>query len=88
MMTMKLSLIQFFHFESCVKALFGYALQNIEDADMVGLVIQNENNAENTQKDKPIGFVFGENISYPWRLFGSSLKMCHNPTRNLMHWLL
>jgi hypothetical protein len=40
------------HFESCVNALFEYALKDIEDSDMVGVVIQNEN------IDKPIGFSF------------------------------
>jgi hypothetical protein len=40
------------HFESCVDALFEYALKNVEDTDMVGFFIQNEN------KDKPIGFSF------------------------------
>jgi hypothetical protein len=35
------------HFETCVNALFDYALKNIEDADMVGLSIVNENTEEN-----------------------------------------
>jgi hypothetical protein len=57
------------HFETRADALFEFPLKNIEDSDMVGIVIQNEN----TQKDKPIGFrcwlkdqLFVEVI---WKLF-------------------
>jgi hypothetical protein len=32
------------HFESFADALFEYALRNVEDTDVVGVVIQNENN--------------------------------------------
>jgi hypothetical protein len=46
------------HFESCVNALFGFALQYIEVSDMVAIVIHNENNDENNQKDKSIGINF------------------------------
>jgi hypothetical protein len=57
------------HFESCVGALFENALKNIGDSDMVGLVIQNENN----EKDKPIGFSFRRNdqlsVEVIWKLF-------------------
>jgi hypothetical protein len=56
------------HFESSVNALFGYALENIEDTDMVGLVIQNEN----TQKEKPIGFSF-------WRKKPLSVEVIWKP---------
>jgi hypothetical protein len=56
------------HFESSVNS-FGYALQNIEDSDMVGLVIQNEN----TQKDKSVWFVFRRkdklSVEVIWNLF-------------------
>jgi hypothetical protein len=38
-----------------VSALFEYALKGIENSDMVGVVVQNEN------KDKPIGFSFRRN---------------------------
>jgi hypothetical protein len=55
------------HFESCVGALFEYELKNIEDSDMVGLVIQNQNN------DKPIGFSFRRkdqlSVEVIWKLF-------------------
>jgi hypothetical protein len=56
-----------------VNALFDYASKNIEDADMVGLSIVNENSEEKTQKDKPIGFSFRRidqlSVEVIWKLF-------------------
>ena len=61
------------HFESSMNALFDYALRNVDDSDMVGLVIQNESTNDNTQKDKPIGFSFRRkdqlSTEVIWRLF-------------------
>jgi hypothetical protein len=55
------------HFETCVNALFEYALKDIKDSDMVGVVIQNQNN------DKPIGFSFRRkdqlSVEVIWKLF-------------------
>jgi len=42
------------HFEASVTELFGYALRDCQDSDMVGLTIRNEVNIQ----DKPIGFSF------------------------------
>jgi hypothetical protein len=42
------------HFQDSVNALFGYALRNCDDHDMVGLIIRNEIN----QQDKAIGVSF------------------------------
>jgi hypothetical protein len=57
------------HFESSMNALFNYTLRNVDDSDMVGVVIQNEN----TQTDKPIGFSFRRkdqlSTEVIWRLF-------------------
>jgi hypothetical protein len=50
-----------------VGALFEYALKNIEDSDMVGVVIRNE------IKDKSIGFSFRRkdqlSVEVIWNLF-------------------
>jgi hypothetical protein len=50
-----------------VSALFEYALKNIEDSHMVGVVIRNKN------KDKPIGFSFRRkdqlSVEVIWKLF-------------------
>jgi hypothetical protein len=76
------------HFESCVDALFGYVLENIEDADMVGLVIQDENNEENIQRDKPRGFIFRRKdqlfVEVIWNLF----EKVAQSNAKLMHWTL
>jgi hypothetical protein len=74
-------------FESCVDSLLGYALKNIEDSDVVD-VIRNENNEENTQKDKPIGFSFRRKDQLSVEIILKLLKRWHNPTRNLTHWTL
>jgi hypothetical protein len=42
------------HFLTSVNELFQYALQNLNDSDMVGITIRNEVN----QQDKAIGFTF------------------------------
>ena len=42
------------HFQASVTELFGYALRDCRDSDMVGLTIRNEVNIQ----DKPIGFSF------------------------------
>jgi hypothetical protein len=53
-----------------MNALFDYALCNVDDSDMVGLVIHHEGTE---QKDKPIGFSFRRrdqlSIEVIWRLF-------------------
>jgi hypothetical protein len=61
-----------------VDPLFGYTLKNIEDADMVGNVIQNEDNEESTKKDKPMGFSFWRkdeiSLEVIWNLFQKVVK--------------
>jgi len=42
------------HFQASVNDLFDYALRDVNDADMVGITIRNEDN----QLDKPIGVGF------------------------------
>jgi hypothetical protein len=58
------------HFEISMNALFVYALRNVDDSDMVGLVIRHEGTG---QKDKPIGFSFRRRDQLSpeviWRLF-------------------
>jgi hypothetical protein len=56
-----------------VDALFGYALKNIEDAEMVGLPIENVNNEEKLKKDQPMWFSFRRivqlSVEAIWKLF-------------------
>jgi hypothetical protein len=46
------------NFKTSMNALFDYALRNVADRDMVGLVIQHENSEGISRKNKPIGFSF------------------------------
>jgi hypothetical protein len=64
------------------------ALRNIDEGDIVGFVIHNENNEEDTQRDKRLVSVFGKKISYPQRLYGGSLKSWHSRMLDFMHWIL
>ena len=48
------------HFVDSVNNLFNHVLENVDDADMVGITIHNEVN----ESDKPIGFSFRLRISY------------------------
>jgi hypothetical protein len=61
------------HYETSMNALFDYALRDVADTDMVGLVIHHENSEGTVHKDKPIGFSFRQKdqLSHEviWRLF-------------------
>ena len=48
------------HFLTSMNELFEYALQDVDDSDMVGITIQNQVN----QNDKPTESVLGRKINY------------------------
>jgi hypothetical protein len=63
------------HYATSMNALFDYALRNVADTDMVGMVIHQE------CKDRKINLqdsVFGARTKFPIRLFGISLRRWHN----------
>ena len=55
------------HFQVSVTELFGYALRDCRDSDMVGLTIRNEVNIQ----DKPIGFSFRQKDQISEEVFWS-----------------
>jgi len=72
------------HFQASVNDLFDYALRDVNDSDMVGITISNENNL----LDRPIGISFRRKDQLSSEVIWSVFSKWHSRTHGILRWIV